>query len=148
MIRLIQRRLIIPRGDTGSFTIPVLSSFDNTDIAVFSIFNQLTRKKIFEKQITPENDLLNINFTHEETINLKPGKYVWDIKFYKNPEFNEDNELINGEEVNSYYAGFNLPVCEIKETAEDWPIDESYKTNEDIVKEVIAALPSAIGVKF
>lgn len=148
MIRLIQRRLIIPRGDTGSFTIPALKSTSSTDIAVFSIFNQLTRKKIFEKRIIPDEDYIEISFSHEDTINLIPGKYVWDIKIYKNPQFDDDDELIDGDEVHSYYAGFSLPICEIKETAEDWPIDESYKSNESLVKEVIAALPSAIGVKF
>jgi len=147
MIRLIQRRLIIPRGDTGSFTIPLISSAGSNDIAIFSIFNPLTRKKIFEKRITPGLENLNIEFSHEDTINLIPGKYVWDIKFYKNPLYNEDEELIGGEEINSYYAGFNLPVCEIKETAEDWPI-ETAKSNEDIVKEVLSMLPSAVGVKF
>ena len=34
MIRLIQRRLIIPRGDTGSFTIPTQGTVGNNDIAV------------------------------------------------------------------------------------------------------------------
>lgn len=148
MIRLIQRRLIIPRGDTGSFTIPLLGTVNVNDVAVFSIFNPLTHKKIFSKVISPQEEMLEINFSHDETINLASGKYVWDIKFYVNPQFNEYNELIGGDEVNSYYAGFNLPVCEIKETAEDWPVDNSYQINNDLVKDVIAALPSAIGVKF
>lgn len=40
MIRLIQRRLIIPRGDTGSFTIPMLENVSKANtIAIFSIFN-------------------------------------------------------------------------------------------------------------
>jgi len=43
MIRLIQRRLIIPRGDTGSFTIPALKSMQPEDVAVFSIYDPLTK---------------------------------------------------------------------------------------------------------
>lgn len=123
MIRLVQRRLIIPRGDTGSFTIPALGSIDPNDIAIFSIFDPLTHKKIFRKTITPKGQVLNIVFAHNETANLEPGKYVWDIKFYKNPVI-KDDEVVDGEEVNSYYAGFSLPVCEIRETAENWPIYE------------------------
>jgi hypothetical protein len=49
MIRLIQRRLIIPRGDTGSFTIPTLGDVSNGDVAVFSIYDALTHKTVFEK---------------------------------------------------------------------------------------------------
>ena len=109
MIRLIQRRLIIPRGDTGSFSIPALkSSTDN--IAVFTIFDELTHTKMFQKTVSTEGDVITIAFTHSDTVNLKPGKYVWDVKYYSNPEYIDD-ELVNGEEIDSYYAGFSLPVC-------------------------------------
>jgi len=117
MIRLINRRLIIPRGDTGSFTIPVLTSSSAADISVFTIFDCLTRRKIFQKEIIAADNTLTVEFTHEDTVNLVPGRYVWDIKYYKNPTYAE-GELIDGEEVDSYYAGFSLPVCEIKETGD------------------------------
>lgn len=119
MIRLIQRRLIIPRGDTGSFSIPVLSKGVTDNIAVFTIFDETTHTKMFQKMVPSEGDVINIAFTHNDTVNLKPGKYVWDIKYYSNPEF-VDEELVNGEEIDSYYAGFSLPVCEIRETADNY----------------------------
>ena len=117
MIRLINRRLIIPRGDTGSFTVPLLTEASSADVSIFTIFDCLTHKKVFNKVITAADNILTVEFTHEDTVNLVPGKYVWDIKFYKNPVFAE-GELISGEEVHSYYAGFALPVCEIKETGD------------------------------
>jgi hypothetical protein len=45
------------------------------------------------------------------------GKYVWDIKFYKNPVLIDD-EVTGGEEVDSYYAAYTLPVCEIRQTGD------------------------------
>ena len=45
------------------------------------------------------------------------GKYFWDIKAYKNPTF-IDGELVDGEEVDSYYAAYSLPVCEIRQTGD------------------------------
>ena len=45
------------------------------------------------------------------------GKYFWDIKSYKNPTF-VDGELVDGEEVDSYYAAYSLPVCEIRQTGD------------------------------
>jgi len=126
MIRLIQRRLIIPRGDTGSFSIPVLR--DSTDnIAVFTIFDEVTQTKIFQKKVKSEGGIINIAFTHADTVNLKPGEYVWDIKYYSNPEYIDD-ELVNGEEIDSYYAGFSLPVCEIKETADNYLVSPEAPT--------------------
>lgn len=114
---MIQRRLIIPRGDTGSFSIPYLKAINPGDVAVFTIFDIRTKTKMYQKLIAAEGDILNIAFTHGDTVNLKPGKYLWDIKFYTNPQIIDD-ELVNGDEVDSYYAGFSLPECEIRETGD------------------------------
>jgi len=143
MIRLIQRRLIIPRGDTGSFTIPRLASMDANDLAMFVIFNPLTKKKCFQKEATIDEEVLTVEFARTDTIGLPAGKYVWDIKHYKNPTMDED-EIIDAEEVNSYYAGFSLPVCEVKETAEDWPVNINLnnQTTQEIINEISITEPS------
>ena len=113
MIRMIQRRLRIPRGDTGSFSIPALVSAreDLQVIAVFSIFNEYER--IFSKTFPVTDDMVTIEFTHEDTKDLPVGKYFWDIKIYTNPQYDENNVLIDGDSVDSYYAGFKLPECDI-----------------------------------
>lgn len=118
MIRLMQRHLIIPRGDTGSFSVPTITAASQGDVAVFTIFDCLTRTKVFQKIVTPQESNLVVEFTHNDTVNLPPGRYVWDIKFYQNPQY-ADGELVNGEEIDSYYAGYNLPDCEIRETGDD-----------------------------
>lgn len=117
MIRLIGKRLIIPRGDTGSFSIPYLKTINAGDVAVFTIFDPRTHTKLYQKLVAAEGDVLNIAFSHSDTVNLKPGKYLWDIKFYTNPQF-VDDELVNGDEIDSYYAGFTLPECEIRQTGD------------------------------
>ena len=51
MIRLINRRLIIPRGDSGSFVLPLIAPVDaEYDEAYFSVFDTLTQEVIIEKQ--------------------------------------------------------------------------------------------------
>ena len=118
MIRLIQRRLIIPRGDTGSFTIPTLGTVEDGDIAVFSIYDPLTRKTVFEKEFPATAENLTVSLVHSDTVNLKAKKYLWDIKIYSgNVEVDDENRVINATEVNSYYSAFKLPVCEICEVA-------------------------------
>lgn len=119
MIRLIQRRLIIPSGDTGSFTIPVLACMEGEGVAVFSIINPITHELIFQKEIIAENGVLKIEFSHNETINLPIGRYVWDIQYYINPR-RENGIIVDGDEVNSYYAGFSFPICEIKRSSENF----------------------------
>lgn len=149
MIRLIQRRLIIPRGDTGSFTIPALASATSADIAVFTIFSCLTHSKIFDKIVNVTGDTLNFTFTHSDTVNLPVGEYVWDIKFYKDPIY-EDDKLINGTEIDSYYAGYKLPVCEIRETgdnllvSDDAPQGTLTPNQIDIINSALATMQVAI----
>lgn len=118
MIRLVQRRLIIPRGDTGTFSIPSIADKDTGDVAIFTIFDPLEHKKIFEKSMELSDEVLSLSLTHGDTVNLPVGQYVWDIKFYNNPVF-ADEHLVSGEEIDSYYAAFSLPQCEIKETGDN-----------------------------
>ena len=134
MIRLIQRRLIIPRGDTGSFTIPVQGTVEGGDIAVFAIYDPMIRTTVCEKRInlTSNMENLEILFETKDTVELAPKKYLWDIKIYKNPtkyktaegeiietSSEADDIPIEATEVNSYYSAFSLPVCEIKEVTQN-----------------------------
>lgn len=128
MIRLIQRRLIIPRGDTGTFTVPLLATAQTGDASVFTIFDQKTQKKVFEKIVNINGDALEIVFSHADTVNLPVGDYVWDIKFYKDPVI-IDNVLVDGTEIDSYYAAFKLPVCEIRQTGDTLLIADDAPTS-------------------
>lgn len=119
MIRLLKRRLIIPQGDTGSFTIPTLGAVSEGDLALFGIFDPLTKQTVLLKAFPATAPVITISLTSEDTIALEPKKYKWDISIYKNPQYDEDNELIGAEEINSYYSAFKLPVCEITEAAFD-----------------------------
>lgn len=106
MIRLIQRRLIIPQGDTGMLTIPTQGSVEAGDKAIFAIYDNLTHTTVLEKEIEATNDTLEFNFESEDTIGIEPddrgSRYSWDIT------------LIRANSVDSYYAAFSLPPCIIK----------------------------------
>ena len=119
MIRMIQRRLIIPRGDTGSFSLPLNQSVAAGAIALFAIYDPLTRKTLFSKEIalTDGAESFQIPIAHEDTANLAPANYLWDVTIYNPPIRDEENTLIGGTEVNSYFAPFKLPTCVIKEVA-------------------------------
>lgn len=123
MIRLIQRRLIIPRGDTGSFSIPVQGTVEGNDTAVFYIYDPMTKDSVQAVKGDINDETITINFTRETTAKLAPKKYLWDIVIYKNPEYEEGDEEkirpINGSEINSYYAAFSLPICDIREVTQD-----------------------------
>lgn len=121
MIRLIGRRLIIPRGDTGSFTIPTQGTVSTGDLAIFSIYDPLTQTTVCEKIINATNETLTFYFSHNDTVNIEPSeRYQWDIKLYREPEYDENNNLIGGADIDSYYAAFgkDMPKCVIKQVAQ------------------------------
>lgn len=125
MIRVIQRRLIIPRGDTGTFTLPLLPGTEQGDIAVFSIYDPLKKEVIYQRQYPITEEELNIPFEHEDTLEIEPSnRYEWDVKIYKTPVYADSADTsdpktipINGTSIDSYYSAFSLPICEIREFA-------------------------------
>lgn len=125
MIRVIQRRLIIPRGDTGTFTLPLLPGTEQGDIAVFSIYDPLKKEVIYQRQYPITEEELNIPFEHEDTLDIEPSnRYEWDVKIYKTPVYADGADTsdpktipINGASIDSYYSAFSLPICEIREFA-------------------------------
>ena len=115
MIRVIQRRLIIPRGDTGTFTLPLLPGTEQGDTAVFSIYDPLKQEVVLQLEKVIAGEELTFEFIRENTIDIEPSdRYVWDVKVYHNPARDENGTIINGETIDSYYAAFWLPRCEIK----------------------------------
>lgn len=115
MIRLIARRLIIPCGDTGSFNIANIWEPNAENIAVFYIYDPLTNSIILQKNISASEEILTVNFSQEDTKNVEPSKrYKWDIKLYHNPIQDENNLVISGDKIDSYFSAYKLPVCEIR----------------------------------
>ena len=127
MIRLIQRRLIIPQGDTGTFTIPTQGTVEAGDKAILAIYDNLTHKTIIEKKIDATPDSLTFTFSSQDTITSINGepiepddrgnRYVWDITIERDPLYDENDNLIHYDSVDSYYAAFGLPSCVIKGVA-------------------------------
>lgn len=118
MIRLIQRRLIIPQGDTGTFSIPMQGTMEQNDRALISIYDNLTHTVVLEKEMEQNENILSYTFASKDTIDLEPddrgSRYSWDITIQREPVYDEHNNLIRYDSVDSYYAAFSLPPCIIK----------------------------------
>ena len=119
MIRLIQRRLIIPQGDTGNFTIPIQGTMGENDKAILSVYDPLYQKTLFNKVGSIENEVLVFSFVPADTLNVEPSKrYTWDITIYRNATYSE-GKITAADTVDSYYAAFKLPTCEIRAVTSD-----------------------------
>ena len=118
MIRLVGRRLIIPQGDTGTFTIPIQGSVSAGNRAIFAIYDNLTHTTVCEKPLDLQGneEVLQFDFEPNDTLVTNDGtpiepddrgsRYSWDITIIR---------TLNGKtSVDSYYAAFGLPECVIK----------------------------------
>lgn len=118
MIRLVGRKLIIPQGDSGTFTIPTQGTVSSGDVAILAIYDNLTHTTVLEKKINATPETLTFNFATEDTLEIEPNekgdRYVWDITIQRDPLYDENDELIHYDDVDSYYAAFSLPPCVIK----------------------------------
>lgn len=117
MIRLIGRRLIIPRGDTGTFSIPLQGAVEGIYQAKLGIYDPLLNQwhEINAANELDDNGNLVFNFTTADTKDLEPSeRYQWDIRIFRD----EDNDG-EYESVDSYYAAFgkSMPKCVIKQVA-------------------------------
>lgn len=120
MIRIIGTRLLIPKGDTGFFSLPNKGVFSEGDVAVFSVRNSLTQTTVIEKLIDASSSYLLIEIEKEDTMNLAAGKYFWDVKIYRRPIYDEDGYLVDALEIDSYYSAFEQPLLIIKEVARSY----------------------------
>ena len=110
MIRVIQRRLIIPRGDTGTFELPLLPTAQQGDTATFSIYDPLMKTTLLRKEVTVDGAELKFEFNSADTKEIEPSdRYQWDVRIYHTGTNNNDKDAID-----SYYSAFGLPPCEIR----------------------------------
>lgn len=119
MIRLIGSRIIVPQGDTGIFMLPLKDMPTGEDVAVFSVKDIMTKETVIEKNVAITGAYFAVELKNQDTKNLSAGKYIWDIKMYHNPVYDDDGIIIDAMEINSYYSAFKQPLFIIKEVAKD-----------------------------
>lgn len=104
MVRILWNRIMINKGDTGEISIPKMFPCSPLDMAVLTVYDKMYKTKIIEKVIYTDKEFLSFLFYSEDTRNLEPRTYYWDITIYRNPLIDEDGFPINGDSVDSYYG--------------------------------------------
>ena len=85
MFRVNGMQIMMTAGDTGLLAImPREGGYipNGEDRAIFTVRERPGRRAVMEKTIVPEADgRVKIEFTSADTAQLRPGSYVWDIRF-------------------------------------------------------------------
>lgn len=115
MIRIIGNRIMLAKGDTGIISIPNIYQHKHYALAVLTVYDKLYKTKIIEKITLANQEYLSFTFSSEDTNNLEPRIYYWDITVYLMPVLDEDGFPISGAQVDSYYGSrAKLPKFIIK----------------------------------
>ena len=117
VIRTRFRTIHIPRGDTGFISLPNLVPYEQDgSIAILFVFDKEQRKTVLTKQTSAEDENLLFNFVPEDTVDLEEKTYLWDVKIYKRPVYNDEGELSGADQIDSVYAAFELPEFIVEQT--------------------------------
>ena len=85
MFRVNGMQIMMTAGDTGLLAImPREGGYipNGEDRAIFTVRERPGRRAVMEKTIVPEaNGRVKIEFASADTAQLRPGSYVWDIRF-------------------------------------------------------------------
>ena len=95
--------IIIPKGDTGLFTVNIFDSYVNeeTDMAVFAVWrkNQINEQPLIKKVLPIIDGAVVILITEDDTKDIRGGDYNWDVMLFKNikgsGELEEDESISN-----------------------------------------------------
>lgn len=91
--------ITMSRGDTGALTITAEGyNFGVDDRALFSVRNQfgtIVIQRVFEM----ENNAFTMTFFNSDTDKQKIGNYTWDVRYVINPSYDENDNIVDGDQV-------------------------------------------------
>lgn len=93
------KKITMHRGDTGTvrFRLPGLENLSTDNVkVVFSMRNKhniIVKSGIYE----PDGSTVPVGFLNDDTGNLDPGLYSYDIRVVGNAVYGEDGKIIEGD---------------------------------------------------
>ncbi|MBO6268111.1 MAG: hypothetical protein J6N19_03070 [Clostridium sp.] len=114
MFEVNDMRITMSRGDTGGIVIREKTgyAFGENDRAVFSVKNSIGT--IVKQSIHQIHDgLINVTFQNADTDSLEPGNYTWDVRYIINPVYDEDGDIVDGDQVITPMIPQNLQLLAV-----------------------------------
>lgn len=105
--------ITLSRGDTGSVDFNASGyTFSAADRALFSVKNgrgQVVKQGVYEI----ENGSFTVTFYNSDTDDLPAGNYTWDIRYIITPQYNDNNEIVDGAQVITPMQPQRLTLLEV-----------------------------------
>ncbi len=92
----VTKKITLHKGDTGSVMYRV-TGFDLDESARAKWTMKNSKGEVVKWGVYPFTDnQFSVEFTNNETDTLPAGKYSYDVRIAKEPEFDEEGDIING----------------------------------------------------
>ena len=99
MFELYGRTIRLSRGDTGVIPFRVEGvTLTDSDRAVFTVKSR-SGQVILQKVLAPDGELFYMPFVNDETDDMKPGVYEWDLRVVLGAQLNSKGAVTDGREV-------------------------------------------------
>lgn len=92
--------ITMSRGDTGSVVIRATGhTFGADDRAMFTL--KSAEGTVVKQGVYPIDDAgrITVPFLNAETDYLAPGTYKWDVRYVIHPYYNDDGDIVDGDQV-------------------------------------------------
>lgn len=103
------KKISLSRGDTGAFTITVDGySFGENDRCVFTIKggNQIVKQIAYPMV----NNSFTVTLFNADTDKFAAGAYTWDVRYVINPYYDENGNVVDGDQVLTPTLPLNLEL--------------------------------------
>ena len=96
------------RGDTGSVTITATGyAFDSEDRALFTVKDG-SGTEIIKEYYEMTNNTFTVEFENPTTDYLPAGNYNWDVRYIIAPEYDEQQQIVDGTGVTTPGSPYSL----------------------------------------
>ena len=95
----ITRMIKLTRGDTGSVLVDADRQFPDDARAILTVKDRWFGRVAIKKVLIPNNGDFSATLLSNDTEDLQPGLYRWEVRIILHPYYNSDGEIVNGDQI-------------------------------------------------
>ena len=100
------------RGDTGSFTLRVTGhTFGADDRMLFTVRDR-TKTIVIQRVYEMTDNAAEVEFANADTDYLPAGEYQWDARYIENPQYDTNDEIVDGDGVSTPGSPYQLHLLD------------------------------------
>lgn len=93
------KNITMTQGDTGHFIVrPTGVTFSSGDVGLFTVKSD-KGVQVMQRVYEIEDGQIQVDFENDDTDQWSPGKYKWEMRYFVEPEYDDQHHLISGTEV-------------------------------------------------